>query len=319
MEWLIPALISAFVGLVGAGFSYKSQKETNEENLDYAASTTQAQWERDDTRYQTSVKDAVAAGFSPLAVLDGGVTSTSNALGYQAQAPQFDVSNLVNSLSSISQNMYDSSESSKRHEEKLEELAYEFDNHISELELSLQNELTAQQRDYLNTVKILNLQLENSKTLESTKAALEVQSAIKENLVSLGVTEFESFVDWDSYIDALYDYAQYIDDGLFDYSQHLFQFDESSSGSVDGKVVVVSGSASSSESHSLSVDVYLKSLFMARPFPEYVGEVTNKKPLSASQKAKLKSLYIDVNKTIEKDDWDTQTGGNYPQTFPSAW
>lgn len=89
-----------------------SQERINQLNLDYARSMTQAQWERDDNAHQREVADLQAAGLSPLASVAG---STNSAVvshdsiapyadplpeqrAYMAQAPQFDINSLMQSI-----------------------------------------------------------------------------------------------------------------------------------------------------------------------------------------------------------------------------
>lgn len=101
------SLFSPLTSLFGSIMNYKSQKDTNktnmainQQNLDYNAAMTQAQWERDDNAHQREVADLEAAGLSPLASTQG--SGVSQALGAPSpiamQAPQFDVNTLVNSL-----------------------------------------------------------------------------------------------------------------------------------------------------------------------------------------------------------------------------
>lgn len=84
-----------------------AQKEINQSQLDFAKQMTQAQWERDDNSYQRQVADLAAAGLSPLAATNGAsVTPAMSynpqaegvAQAYRAQAPQFDLNALMESM-----------------------------------------------------------------------------------------------------------------------------------------------------------------------------------------------------------------------------
>lgn len=80
---LLAAAIPAIASLAGSAISYFGQKKANsqnqenyERNFDYNAAVQQKTWEREDTQAQRAVKDYTAAGFSPLAAVGQGVSST---------------------------------------------------------------------------------------------------------------------------------------------------------------------------------------------------------------------------------------------------
>lgn len=80
---LLAAAIPAVASLAGSAISYFGQKKANsqnqenyERNFDYNAAVQQKTWEREDTQAQRAVKDYTAAGFSPLAAVGQGVSST---------------------------------------------------------------------------------------------------------------------------------------------------------------------------------------------------------------------------------------------------
>lgn len=125
---IISGVLNAFTGMYSAYKNYQSVQDTNatnaenvaatnasnqainQANLDYNWQVTQEQWRRDDTAYQRAVADAEKAGFSPLVaagVSGGGVTSGLGAPSpipqeaFRAQAPQIDVSTMVDSLLGI--------------------------------------------------------------------------------------------------------------------------------------------------------------------------------------------------------------------------
>lgn len=90
------SVIAAVVGAIASGANMALQDKTNEENREHADALTTAQWERDDTSLQRQVADAKAAGLSPLSVT--GSQASSPAIMSQAQAPQFDVSQILGSV-----------------------------------------------------------------------------------------------------------------------------------------------------------------------------------------------------------------------------
>lgn len=90
------SVIAAIVGAIASGANMALQDKTNDENREHADALTTAQWERDDTSLQRQVADAKAAGLSPLAVT--GSQASSPAIMSQAQAPQFDISQILGSI-----------------------------------------------------------------------------------------------------------------------------------------------------------------------------------------------------------------------------
>lgn len=99
--------LSPLSSLIGNGINYFSQKKTNETNkeinqqqLDYNAAMTRESWARDDTAHQREVADLEAAGLSPLANTTGNqVTAPLSAPSPIAmQAPQIDANSIMNGL-----------------------------------------------------------------------------------------------------------------------------------------------------------------------------------------------------------------------------
>lgn len=161
---IIPALIAAATSLVGAGVGYYNGKKANEvnqainqQNIDYAKSTTQEQWERDDSAHQREVADLEKAGLSPLANTTGSqVTSANmptNPLAYQA--PQFDLNGLVQVASTLT--------NAKLRNDELEEDK----RHNLNIEKARDTELANQARQLENEAE--NLRIENKKVEENIK------------------------------------------------------------------------------------------------------------------------------------------------------
>lgn len=78
-----PAIISGVASLAGAAISHFGQKKANqqnqenyEKNFDYNAAVQQKTWQREDTQAQRAVSDYTKAGFSPLAAVGQGTSST---------------------------------------------------------------------------------------------------------------------------------------------------------------------------------------------------------------------------------------------------
>lgn len=198
LDWL-PSIIDGALGLFGIGnsaWNRQSQENMNTQNLDYAKAMTEKQWERDDSTYQRSVADATAAGFSPLAVLDGGLSPNGSPLGYQGQAPQFDLNSALQAFSQASNKLFESNES---HKDKMHELRIqkkEFNNSIQLLNKELENAKTEKSIELKNTLKVL----EETTNADVYKA--EYQSYIDE-LREYGIVETIEYTDPVKYEEAL--------------------------------------------------------------------------------------------------------------------
>lgn len=136
----IAALIAGGTGLLSSIGNWISDRKTNNQNLDYAKQTTQQQWERDDTSYQRSVTDAVAAGFSPLAVLDGGLLGNSSAIGYQGQAPQFDINSVLNAVMSAGSQLSTNLENARQSQREIQKINTEYQNNLNFALKELEND-----------------------------------------------------------------------------------------------------------------------------------------------------------------------------------
>lgn len=189
---IVGSLIGAAVSYENAKKNRESQEKQNQQNLDYAKATTENQWERDDTTYQRSVADATAAGFSPLAVLDGGLSPNSSALAYQGQAPQLDINSVVQSLMNASNQIYQSSESEKSRSHELKIQEKEFENNIDLLNQQLKNSKTEKSIELQNTLKVLE------ETTNANIYSKEYESYIEE-LREYGIVETQEYTDLEEY------------------------------------------------------------------------------------------------------------------------
>lgn len=156
-DWLGSA-VDGILGLFGLGNSAenrKLQEKMNQINLDYAKAMTEKQWERDDTTYQRSVADAIAAGFSPLAVLDGGLSPNGSPLGYQGQAPQFDINGVLNAALAASSKLQESSENEKNRQAEYKKIQDTFNNEVELLTKTYDNLETQAQKDFVRQIELL--------------------------------------------------------------------------------------------------------------------------------------------------------------------
>lgn len=175
------------------------QERINQINLDYAKEQTQKQWERDDTSYQRSVKDAVAAGFSPLAVLEGGLLGNSGAMNYNAQAsqgvaPQIDASTILGSMENLREAITEPLEKEidfKRDMKKMEQqqtntmeqLAEQFRNNKEMAEISKANQLEIIKQTMENNFKQVKYEAQIKE--QQTEAQLAIDNAKKSKFTNI--------------------------------------------------------------------------------------------------------------------------------------
>lgn len=119
--------------LVGNILNYKATKETNQANLEYAKWASQEQWARDDRAIQTQVNDAIKAGLSPLAVVNGGGATVTQAMPYNAQSPNFNFSDAISTLVSWAKQNETTRHNKAQEEQAKEELQEQIRNNIAQL------------------------------------------------------------------------------------------------------------------------------------------------------------------------------------------
>ena len=176
--------LSGFTGILGGVtdiisnvINANAQKDINAQNLENAERLTREQWARDDETYQRSIKDATEAGFSPLAVLQGGTIGSSTAVNSQAIAPKTDLSGLITSLISASE-LLDKKEQ-REHESEENEKNREQQNKLSDKELTFR--LEEQEKELNQEFKLktaeLNQQYQQMLTdINKTNANLAIQA-----------------------------------------------------------------------------------------------------------------------------------------------
>lgn len=156
--YIIPAVITAVGSVVGGVINWLGTKHANEESLDYARDANAESWEHSQVALQTKVADAKKAGLSPLAALGSTGSQVTTPLQYQAQAPQMDFSQLLSSITSLS-NEYNSNETKKA---------------IAQLQADTSYKTTTQ--DNATRLKINRLTLENN--LDIAKRNISSQEKI---------------------------------------------------------------------------------------------------------------------------------------------
>lgn len=154
----IAALGSLAVSAISSAYNAWSTSRTNESNQKWTEEQNDLNYERATQSLQTKVADARKAGLSPLAALGSTGTQITTPLQYQAQAPQLDVSQMLASMTSLS-NEYQSDETKKA---------------IAELQADTSYKTTAQ--DNATRLRINRLTLQNN--LDIAKANIASQEKI---------------------------------------------------------------------------------------------------------------------------------------------
>lgn len=236
----IATVISALVAGVTSVYNTVSQKQTNDENRDYADTQTTAQWERDDSSFQRQVLDAQAAGLSPLAVT--GYAPSSAPVTAMAQAPQMDLSSLIGSISNMGsyelgkaqlseskrqfdQSMvldtYKATEAVNQLQQQIDQTALEHKDQIKQFAATLEyqyNVLNDQIDTHVadqNAIFSVEFQKEMARASEDSWKSYETLCNILEIAPPV-----QYYTDYDSYIKALNDYS-------LDWSKMMFKSDTS--------------------------------------------------------------------------------------------
>lgn len=289
----MPVLSGALQGLIGAGASIinnerniQMQKEINAQNLQNATELQEKAWERDDNAFQRAVADAEKAGFSPLAVLQGGTSGNTVNNPYQAQSPTSDITGLITSLISASQinqkqqeinlNKENSQANTETTKKQLELQEKELNSNLTfknkELEIMAQNQ-TSQIEQFKKTMALQTQQLqqaikqnehENMKDV-SEKTYREYQMFSEQYGVNPRSQKFTNFNEYckavENYNDKIIKFNKIIKEELKEtYNSYSKATSASGSGSVGVAMVKTSGSGSSSNSESYSMDTQIKTI-----------------------------------------------------------
>lgn len=259
------SILGEIFGLGASLFNTISTSNNNALNRDYAKAMTEAQWERDDTSYQRSVEDAVKAGFSPLAVLDGGLIGNSSALAYQGQAPQLDVNAMMSALLQRESQEWQSSENSKRHNEKLKELKTEYQNSLNLAKQELENDKERITYELDETVRIQD-EL-NKKEISKAQQLKQI-----EQLKELGIVKTQTCKDeaeastmYTAWVDK---YVSYVES----YKSYTYSSTSSDTEKAGSTLPVVNAEAQASSSQtyqqtSISFSEYLQEFYYENPMP----------------------------------------------------
>lgn len=276
LSFVLPALIAGGASL----FNTITQKETNDENRDYADAMTTAQWERDDTSFQRQVADAKMAGLSPLAVT--GYAPSSAPVTSMAQAPQLDVSSLIGALSSAQNydlglktldeskrqfdatavlETYKAQEAVRQLQEQIDQTALEHQEQVKQFVATLEY-----QYDVLNDQ--IDTHINDTNAIYSSEFQKAMQQASADSFKqyealcnTLKITPpVEYYTDFNNYIKALNDYPIDWSKQLFksDTSSSSYSFGDSDSSSVNlganvvGTGISVGGSDSTSQNYASS-------------------------------------------------------------------
>lgn len=267
-DWLSSA-IDGVLGLFGLGnsaWNRHSQEKMNQQNLDYAKAMTEKQWERDDTTYQRSVADATAAGFSPLAVLDGGLSPNGSPVGYQGVAPQFDINSALQAFSQASNKLFESNENFKNRSHELQKIKTEYTNALDLAEKELKNDkekVTWEQEESLRILKEIN-----KEEISKQKQLTQIEKLKELGVVSTRICsdEKEASQLYSAWCDK---YTSYVEN----YKNYSVSNVESDKENAKTNVPVVNASAevtsttTTTSSQALSFSEYMETFFYENPMP----------------------------------------------------
>lgn len=324
----IIGIVSALASAAATAYNTFSQKQTNDENRDYADTMTTAQWERDDTSFQRQVADAKAAGLSPLAVT--GYAPSSAPVTAMAQAPQMDLSSLIGAVSSMGNyelGKSQLSESSRQFDQTMALETYKATEAVNQLQQQIDQTVLEHQeqvKQFAATLEyqynVLNDQIDTHVADQNAIFSLEFQKEMArasedswksyETLCNtLGIAPpVKFYTDYSDYIKALNEYSLDWSKMMFrsDTSSKSYSTSENTSSSVNvnasaaGTGLGVGGSSSDGTSYSSGYsDDYTRfnsSLVLPRegdsykkfPVFKYKG---SKGEYSSESKSKLKSSY----------------------------
>lgn len=269
LAYILPALIAATAAIGGSAINYASQQKTNEDNLAYSQSMTEEQWNRDDSSLQRQVRDAKAAGLSPLAVT--GSMNSSSPLNYAAQAPQMDLASLVGAFSSFEnvstgyEKFMDRKSSSEQVDKQLTHDLYKFNAQLEankELqddqlanEIVKLNKTLAYQYEQLNEMSLQNAQkLEGDRLINLSKQSMEVYANVAQ---TCGMSpRIEYVTDYQEYIDKfnsfMQKYKNLLNDPFLVDTGHTTQASESEGLGSSAMKVGVNFQTSASQSYELN-------------------------------------------------------------------
>lgn len=172
-SYIVPAAMSAGSGILGSILGKIGQSE----NLSYAQQFNQQVMEREDNYLQRRVQDAIAAGFSPLAALEGASNYSSNATVPFVDSIAY-TNPLVNGFNQAAQNLIGSggifNERLKINEEK------RFHNMTDKLE---RDKLTTQENHWIDELSTM-VDIANSKNINDYNIA-QARNTLEERLKNL--------------------------------------------------------------------------------------------------------------------------------------
>lgn len=277
----------------------ETNKEINQQNLDFQASQTQAQWERDDTSHQREVADLKAAGLSPLANVAG--NNNTQALSAPStiamQAPQISANSLINAA--LEDKALNETERHNRVQEgqkytELNQKSQELQNKLRELSIKdkeIENTFVYQCKylgyleDQLNEVNRHNESEESLKRLSirSEEYFKSIQSQTNGN------SNYEVYTDVTKYQAALSAWSTEFEGFINNFiaetsssSSSSYSNGYSGSTGVNSPIVGASGSVGSNESssgsHSYNVSqkqqAEIDRWYKSHPMPVYIYHVS---------------------------------------------
>lgn len=194
----IAALGSLAVSAISAGYNAWSASRTNTSNQNWTEAQNDLNYERATQALQTKVADARKAGLSPLAALGTTGTQISTPLQYQAQAPQMDVSQMLASMTSLS-NEYQADETKKAIAKLQSDTSYKTNanNNATMLRinrLTLDNNLDIAKRNIASQEKIAQGQLDEQARQADNRLNLDFMKFNQSYALELENSRYQSAV-----------------------------------------------------------------------------------------------------------------------------
>lgn len=208
----IAALGSLAVSAISAGYNAWSSSHTNTSNQNWTEAQNDLNYERATQALQTKVADARKAGLSPLAALGTTGTQISTPLQYSAQAPQMDVSQMLASMTSLS-NEYQADETKKAIAKLQSDTSYKTNanNNATMLRinrLTLDNNLDIAKKNIASQEKIAQGQLDEQARQADNRLNLDFMKFNQSYALELENSRYQSTVrDQETQLKAYYNTA----------------------------------------------------------------------------------------------------------------
>lgn len=295
MDWVTPIV----EGTVGIG-NMISQAVTNHKNRQFQEKQNEITRNREDTAHQREVADLQAAGLSPLAATGG--ASTSTPLASEMEAPQIDLSAMLDAMALNEQKReFDAEmkdrERQRKHEEsegdknrELQKKLIESNEEISKknresAEKISENQIKTQIEIFNQGQENLNIETEkyiNDKNYENAKNLQEASEKDYQDFCrTFGYVQSEEYTEVDKYLQAKEEFNTWMNDLITEMANNNAEIDPitseskaaNNSATVGGGVAIIKAESTisngGSESYSKSEGTATKALNLRKQFDSW--------------------------------------------------